>query len=332
MKTNVLLRETQEKVEVQIRDENKPVVEKVLVEKWQKLINLVASLLNVPAGLIMQITDTHMEVFLRSENEDNPYPSDGKDTLSHGLYCETVIGTDEALHIENSLHLEAWKDNPDVALNMISYYGLPIKWHDGTFFGTICALDSKTNEFADEYRQLMLLFKDIIEMDLVQLVENQQLLRTSEYDSLTNAYNRRRLHSDLERRIDAYHRYGNDFSLTMIDLDGFKYINDTYGHVAGDKVLMKFSEIIMNRIRKVDAFYRYGGDEFALILGNHIKDDIVLLLKSLQEEVKQDSSLRKYFIDFCYGIQCMSKDIVTTEDILTLADKDLYLCKKKKHE
>ena len=120
MKTNVLMRESKDLVSVLIRDDEKTVVSTYVKEKWQNIINLVADLLNVPAGLILEISKTYMNVFLRSEKEDNPYPCDGKDTLLHGLYCETVIGTDVALYVEDSLQSEAWIDNPDVALNMIS--------------------------------------------------------------------------------------------------------------------------------------------------------------------------------------------------------------------
>ncbi|MGS0972415.1 MAG: GGDEF domain-containing protein [Candidatus Izemoplasmataceae bacterium] len=236
MKTDVLLRELNEKVRVNIGDEDKPEINDYIKEKWQNIISLVAELLEVPAGLIMQITKEHMNVFLKSENEDNPYPSDGKDLLLHGLYCETVIGTDKELVVENSLENEKWKDNPDVNLDMISYYGLPIKWEDGSFFGTICALDNKTNQFSEKYRQLMMFFKNIIEQDLMMLEQNQRLQIISDYDALTKAYNRRKFDQVLEEYFEDYTRYKHPFALVMLDIDSFKYINDTYGHVEGDKV------------------------------------------------------------------------------------------------
>ncbi len=75
----------------------------------------------------MRITKENMEVFLRSENIENPYPPDGKDQLGHGLYCETVIGDDSELSIDNSLHSKTWQDNPDVKLDMIAYYACRLK-------------------------------------------------------------------------------------------------------------------------------------------------------------------------------------------------------------
>jgi signal transduction histidine kinase len=170
-KTKVFLREKQEYISIPINPEFADLADDLMLQKWQNMINLVAEILAVKAGLIMRVTEENMEVFLRSENEGNPYPSDGKDHLGHGLYCETVLGENRALYIDNSLRSSTWKDNPDVKLQMISYYGLPIKNPDGSFFGTICALDNKTMADSQKYRDLLDQFRHSIETDL-QLVLN----------------------------------------------------------------------------------------------------------------------------------------------------------------
>ncbi len=143
MITKVKLREEGSLKEVGIVINGSELVTGDVKKGWQEIINVVTELLGVKAGLIMEITKEAMQVFLMSENKENPYVVGGNDSLCHGLYCETVIGTDGELHIENALELDAWKDNPDVKLNMISYYGLPVHFPDGKFFGTICILDDK---------------------------------------------------------------------------------------------------------------------------------------------------------------------------------------------
>ena len=173
----VFLREKKQYVTVPINPEFAECIDDLVLEKWQKMINLVASILGVKAGLIMRITRDNMEVFLRSDNEENPYPFDGKDQLGHGLYCETVIGENRELYIDNSLYSKAWQDNPDVELEMFSYYGLPIKNPDGTFFGTICALDNKTMVNSDKYRGLLDQFRSSIESDLKICQMNEELER-----------------------------------------------------------------------------------------------------------------------------------------------------------
>lgn len=85
-------------------------------------------------------------------------------------------------------------------------------------------------------------------------------------DELTRLYNRRQFYSQLEKEIERVKRYHNHLSIILLDIDDFKRYNDTYGHVEGDKVLEKLGEIIRNSVRKVDTAYRYGGEEFTVIL------------------------------------------------------------------
>ena len=104
MKTaEVYLREEDKKIKVRITDSKKPEISDVILEKWQRIINLMAKIMNVPSGLLMNITEESMVVFLKSQNPENPYPVGGSDKLGHGLYCETVIGNDKELLVPNAL-------------------------------------------------------------------------------------------------------------------------------------------------------------------------------------------------------------------------------------
>ena len=173
--TDVFLRQEQITKSVNISSIEKPLIEEYVIKKWQKIINLTAKILDVPSGLIMQITEDSMRVFLKSKNIDNPYQEGASDSLGSGLYCETVIGNNADLLVDNALKYEEWKDNPDVKLNMISYYGLPIQWPDNDFFGTICVLDNKENFYSDTFKQLITEFKTSIEKDLELLCQTQEI-------------------------------------------------------------------------------------------------------------------------------------------------------------
>lgn len=160
--------------EVLITGEDKPEVTKDVKDGWQNIVNLIASFADVRAGLIMEITKESMQVFMMSENKSNPYKAGGNDYLCHGLYCETVIGTDSEFSVVDARKLEAWKDNPDMDIDMISYHGLPIKWPDGEFFGTICVLDDKPMNLSDNQQHLLREFKASLEKDLQLLVEKSK--------------------------------------------------------------------------------------------------------------------------------------------------------------
>ncbi|MFO7611180.1 MAG: HAMP domain-containing sensor histidine kinase [Clostridia bacterium] len=179
-KASVYMRSSSESRVVGITGADKPMINENMLGKWQHLINLVAKILNIPAALIMKITEENMQVFLKSQNPENPYEPDGSDRLGHGLYCETVIGTNRELLVENALDDEKWKDNPDTGLNMISYYGLPLKWPDEEMFGTICVLDGKTNDYGKNARELIGEIKEAIESDLKFLVDIEKLERMEE--------------------------------------------------------------------------------------------------------------------------------------------------------
>ncbi len=175
MKTEVFLREEEKSEEVEITSPSKPEISDKILSKWQRIINITAEIIGVSAALIMKITSETMEVVLKSKNETNPYKAGGSDSLGHGLYCETVIGQNKELYIKNALNNKAWKDDPDIDLEMISYYGLPINWPDNEAFGTICILDNQTLDLNQNQKILLKEFKHIVEEDLNLLLNESNL-------------------------------------------------------------------------------------------------------------------------------------------------------------
>jgi signal transduction histidine kinase len=144
-----------------------PPIPDPILERWQEIVNLMADMLSVPAGLIMRILGEDIHVFVSSNTEGNPYhPGDHEHFWGSGLYCETVVTKNHELLVPNALFDEAWRTNPDVKLNMISYLGYPICWPDGRPFGTICVLDCKTNSYSEKYKRLVTQLRDIVETHL----------------------------------------------------------------------------------------------------------------------------------------------------------------------
>jgi len=145
--------------------------------KWQNVVDIMAELLAVPAGLIMRCQGDEIEVLVASSAPGNPYHVGGKEHLpGSGLYCETVIKTRRMLMVPNALQDEKWRHNPDIRLGMISYLGYPILLPHGEVFGTICVLDIKTNTYSETYKKLLLQFKELIEA-LLGLVHTNCLLQ-----------------------------------------------------------------------------------------------------------------------------------------------------------
>ena len=137
MRAQVFSRKKNKLKGIEITDLNKPDINEKFLSKWQNILNLITDMIEVSAALIMKINAESIEVFLKSQNESNPYTTGEKNIVGEGLYCETVLAENKELYIKNALKNKVWKDNPDVGLDMISYYGLPINWPDQKSFGTI---------------------------------------------------------------------------------------------------------------------------------------------------------------------------------------------------
>lgn len=188
--TEVFVREKNKFLEIEITDEDKPVVEKDIMERWQAILDLIPSILEVDAALIIKISSEKMHILLKSNNLENPYLKGGYDNLGNGFYCESTMGLGKKLIVVDALKSDIWKHNPEIKLGMISYIGYPIKWPDGKVFGTICIINKNPIKI-DEKIEILEKYKDTLEKDLNFLVykaefsnlliKNKQL---NEYKSL----------------------------------------------------------------------------------------------------------------------------------------------------
>jgi PAS domain S-box-containing protein len=158
----------------------KPNIPDEVTVKWQRIVDLMAKTVGVPAGLIMKVDPPQIEVFISSATEGNPYKQGERADLNTGLYCETVMKQRSPLLVPDALHDPQWDHNPDIELGMIYYLGYPLVWPDGEIFGTICVLDKKDNPHASTYKDLISEFQHIIEGDLrimFEAAEREQLVR-----------------------------------------------------------------------------------------------------------------------------------------------------------
>jgi len=149
------------------------------------------------------------------------------------------------------------------------------------------------------------------------------------YDHLTGALSRQAFDTRLYEEIERAHRYKYVFSLVFIDLDNFKEINDTHGHPRGDEVLIAFVQRIMDDLRTTDMFFRYGGDEFVLILPGI--DDVrgPALINRLLENLDSTpfDGVPPVRLLFSAGIAYYPLDGDSPEALLKTADQRLYLSK-----
>ncbi len=157
-----------------------------------------------------------------------------------------------------------------------------------------------------------------------------QLKHLADHDALTGLANRRHFETDLDRRVAEVGRYGSEGTVLMLDLDNFKYVNDAFGHRAGDELLRSVAQLLRSRIRETDTLARLGGDEFAIFLSHAdaaaaatVAGD---LLEALREHVVPIDG-RPVRVTASIGIICVSEATATGEDLLAEADRAMYEAK-----
>jgi len=182
--------------------------------------------------------------------------------------------------------------------------------------------------------ELLLRLKRVIKerehtKERVRMMEKLQKLAVT--DGLTKLYNSRSFYSQLETEVDRFNRYKHPLALLLLDLDHFKEYNDNYGHLEGDKVLVQFSQIIKSCLRANDSAYRYGGEEFTVILpetaGAEARTVAQRIRAALEAERFSPENGQDVRITISIGVtEYQEKEELST--FIQRADKAMYLSKQ----
>ena len=160
-----------------------------------------------------------------------------------------------------------------------------------------------------------------------------ELDRLAHTDTLTGLQNRRFLEQELERHVELYKRYRHPFALLMLDLDNLKWVNDTFGHAAGDSALKHLATLMRMNIRDVDIPCRFGGDEFLILMPEAEKNAIQAVGRRIADSVaKTRFKLGRSFasLQVSFGTSACPEDGVEVEVLLQEADASLYRAKQQK--
>lgn len=156
----------------------------------------------------------------------------------------------------------------------------------------------------------------------------EELTILSSTDYLTKLNNRKKIDSVLEENVRNFKRYNDDFSLILLDIDDFKKINDKYGHLSGDEVLVSISNILIDSTREVDVVGRWGGEEFIIICPKTNKDEALVLAEKLRNKISTYDFKYLGNITASFGISSYSENN-SLKELLLKADDAMYLSKSK---
>jgi diguanylate cyclase (GGDEF)-like protein len=242
-------------------------------ERFDRITRLACRLLDAPIAMVT-LVDATCQWF---KSKRGTFGSEDSRTIS---FCAHAILQEGTMVVPNALLDPRFADNPLVLGEpFIRFYaGHPLKALDGSQVGTLCVLDRKPREIGpadlEALRDLAALVDNEIRMEALSqaqldlIRERDAIHRKAMLDSLTHLWNRQAILDVLARELARGRRTGEPVAVLMADVDHFKTINDTHGHLAGDAALQEVARRLRASVRPYDAIGRYGGEEFLIVLSS----------------------------------------------------------------
>lgn len=289
-------------------------------ERFDRFTRLAKRMFNVPIALV-SLVDSDRQWF-----KSNFGLEDAKETPRDISFCGHAIHGDKAMVVSDASQDARFADNPLVEgdPNIRFYAGYPLKDIDGHAFGTLCIIDQEPKELSAEDIQAL--------EDLGQLAEREiNALQLATLDELTKITNRRGFLSLASKALHCCCISELPCSLVFMDLNGFKKVNDQFGHAEGDLALKAFAQVMRDSFRDSDIFARLGGDEFVVFVGNSSALKTERMVERFQKRLTQYNhhAKRGYDIAFCYGIVPIDhKSKLSLPEILDQADSLMYQSKR----
>ncbi len=210
-----------------------------------------------------------------------------------------------------------------------SWLGVPVFLH-GACEGVLVVQSRQAAAFTAQDQRLLV----SLALQVAAALENAHLYEMAMVDGLTGLFVRRYFDARIEEEIERSRRFGTPFAVVMMDIDDFKHLNDTHGHLAGDRVLRDIAAIVKTNMRGVDTAARYGGEELALILP---RTELVAALNQAERvrasiaehRIAGEADCPVLAVTASFGIAAYPESGATTaEDLVRRADRALYRAKR----
>ena len=289
-------------------------------ERFDRYTRILRRLLDSSIALV-SLVDANRQWFKSNQGLD------AEETPREVSFCGHTILGDGAFVVEDASHDERFKDNPLVTddPNIRFYAGVPLSTPCGHNIGTLCIIDPEPRKFSDEDLATL---RDIADMVRDELFAQH----VATVDPLTGVSNRRGFEVLGEKALGYCTRYRVPLSLLVIDLDGFKPINDQHGHVYGDRALGQFADIVIQTGRESDMAARLGGDEFAVLLPSTDAAGADVFANRLQAAVDRWNEDTEYpfQLAYSYGIAELGPEHTDLESLICAADAAMFEAKRAK--
>ncbi|MFT5535395.1 MAG: diguanylate cyclase (GGDEF)-like protein [Candidatus Paceibacteria bacterium] len=212
------------------------------------------------------------------------------------------------------------------------YAGAPLVDDSGHALGTIAVIDNRPRAFNDTQQHILMDCSRLVMTAMEGRRRALVLEQLAMTDYLTGLPNRAQFDQAMATEMSHAMRTGKPFSLLCLDLDGFKGVNDEFGHAAGDEVLCEVARRLQRHVRLGDTLARLGGDEFAIVTRDADNDAVAVLADRLMDTVRQPIRLLsgdRVTLGISVGIASYTSDVTSAQLLLARADKALYRIKNQ---
>lgn len=313
------------------------ILESPLQEKLERIIRVAKNLFDVPLAVISFIDEQRQQFksLLGTEVIETPH------SVS---FCQHALPQEEIFNVPDTFMDQRFNNNPYVLGEpyVRFYAGYPIHLNHHKM-GTVSIVDHKPRSFSPDQLTLLKDIAALVETEIQNYTilndkgkltsDLTQARMDSMIDALTSLWNRQGIYNILKNRMDEYLLNGNGFTVAILDIDGFKEVNDTHGHDIGDHALKEIAQSLIKGCRETDAIGRWGGEEFLLLINEanpgtaaEIAERIRTKIASLKIMLPSSTTLR---MTATIGLTSILPGAhPTLENLIHNADQALYQGKR----
>jgi diguanylate cyclase (GGDEF)-like protein len=285
-----------------------------------------------PAGSVALYDSNKKELSLHAHSGlSNEFVKVEKWTVASGGLTEQILKSGEIFIVGDTENSPFFHNPLAVKEGIRSLISVPLIFQND-IVGILYLDDFKPREFDRGKLELLSILSSFAALAIhnARLHNKTKLMAITDF--LTGLYNHRYFQQILTQELGRSSRYEKILSLIILDIDDFKSFNDRFGHAVGDKILMTIGEIINRSLRKVDYAFRYGGEEFVILLPETPLENAILTVERLRERIANEASASVpeasgSRVTVSAGVACYPENGSSREDLFSLMDSYLYKAK-----
>ena len=294
---------------------------------FESFVSELRKMLDFDWATISLVDGDELHILALASNIDSPWKNDERMLLA-GTATEYVCREKKMVYEPDLVGHQRFvtgKHHIEQGVRSIVYLPLQVK---DECIGSFIVASRQRDAFSAKQIRLL----EQVALQIATPIENSQLYAKAEQrarvDELTGLFNRRHFEERMKEELSRHGRHGTAFSVFILDLDGFKTYNDIYGHPSGDVLLEQVAKMIKGSIRNADQAFRYGGDEFIIILPDTNVNDAHVVAERVRITLADEMKKKEIAVTCSIGLAGYPSDGVISGELVTVADTALYFAKR----